>query len=39
MAPIGLSNDIACPPGEVFTLGKQTFTFRDLADADATAMT
>ncbi len=39
MAPIGLSNNIACPPGEVFTLGKQAFAFCDLADADATAMT
>ena len=30
-----LSIDIACPPGEVFTLGKQAFVLRGLADADA----
>jgi hypothetical protein len=35
MAPIVLSIDIACPPGELFTLGKQAFMFRGLADADA----
>lgn len=35
MAPIVLSNDIACPPGEVFTLGKQAFVFRDPAGPDA----
>ena len=35
MAPTVLSIDIACPPGELFTLGKQAFVFRGLADADA----
>jgi hypothetical protein len=35
MAPIVLSIDIACPPGEVFTLGKQAFVFRGLAGPDA----
>jgi hypothetical protein len=35
MAPTVLSTDIACPPGELFTLGKQAFVFRGLADADA----
>ncbi len=35
MAPIVLSIDIACPSGEIFTLGKQAFVFRGLAGADA----